>query len=132
VVLQLAPRELAQAQSGRQRVTHRPSWKLRAGRAGHGGATDEFGAAVAEDDDLVAAVDLLQLIGEPTRVRLLALLAAHELTVAEIVAVTQLAQSSVSTHLGTLREAGPVRNRRAGPRRTTRRARARWPVRRAR
>jgi ArsR family transcriptional regulator len=63
---------------------------------------------------LVAAVDLLQLIGEPTRVRLLALLAAQELTVAEIVAVTQLAQSSVSTHLGKLREAGLVRDRRAG------------------
>jgi len=63
---------------------------------------------------LVAATDLLQLIGEPTRVRLLALLAAHELTVAEIVTVTQLAQSSVSTHLGKLREAGLVRDRRAG------------------
>jgi SAM-dependent methyltransferase len=63
---------------------------------------------------LAAAADLLQLIGEPTRVRLMALLAAHELTVAEIVAVTQLAQSSVSTHLGKLREAGVVRDRRAG------------------
>jgi len=61
-----------------------------------------------------AAVDLLQLIGEPTRVRLLALLARHELTVAEIVVVTQLAQSSVSTHLGKLREAGLVRDRKAG------------------
>jgi ArsR family transcriptional regulator len=63
---------------------------------------------------LAVAVDLLQLIGEPTRVRLLSLLAAQELTVAEIVAVTQLAQSSVSTHLGKLREAGLVRDRRAG------------------
>src|ERR1700681_1892138 len=63
---------------------------------------------------LGAAVELLQLIGEPTRVRLLALLATDELTVAEIVAVTQLAQSSVSTHLGKLREAGLVRDRRSG------------------
>ncbi len=63
---------------------------------------------------LGATVDLLQLIGEPTRVRLMALLAAHELTVAEVVAVTQLAQSSVSTHLGKLREAGVVRDRKAG------------------
>jgi ArsR family transcriptional regulator len=60
------------------------------------------------------AVDLLQLVGEPTRVRLMALLAHHELTVAELVAVTQLAQSSVSTHLGKLREAGVVRDRKAG------------------
>jgi ArsR family transcriptional regulator len=63
---------------------------------------------------IAVAVDLLQLVGEPTRVRLLALLAVQELTVAEIVAVTQLAQSTVSTHLGKLREAGLVRDRRAG------------------
>jgi SAM-dependent methyltransferase len=63
---------------------------------------------------LTASVDLLQLIGEPTRVRLMALLGCHELTVAEIVTVTQLAQSSVSTHLGKLREAGLVRDRKAG------------------
>jgi ArsR family transcriptional regulator len=63
---------------------------------------------------LAASVELFQLIGEPTRVRLMALLDAHELTVAEIVAVTQLAQSSVSTHLGKLREAGLVRDRKAG------------------
>src|SRR4029077_13577754 len=63
---------------------------------------------------LAAAVDILQLIGEPTRVRLMALLDGQELTVAEIVAVTQLAQSSVSTHLGKLREAGVLRDRKAG------------------
>lgn len=60
-------------------------------------------------------VDALQLLGEPTRVRLMALLEGRELTVAELVAVTQLAQSSVSTHLGRLREAGVVRDRKAGP-----------------
>jgi ArsR family transcriptional regulator len=63
---------------------------------------------------LGAAVDMLQLIGEPTRVRLMALLARRELSVAEIVAVTQLAQSSASTHLGKLREAGLVRDRKSG------------------
>jgi DNA-binding transcriptional ArsR family regulator len=63
---------------------------------------------------LSAAVDVLQLLGEPTRVRLMALLAKSELTVAEIVAVTRLAQSSVSTHLGKLKDAGLVRDRRAG------------------
>lgn len=64
--------------------------------------------------NLGTAVDVLQLLGEPTRVRLMALLAAGELTVAEIVAVTRLAQSSVSTHLGRLREAGLVRDRKVG------------------
>jgi ArsR family transcriptional regulator len=44
----------------------------------------------------------------------MALLARHELTVAELVLITQLAQSSVSTHLGKLREAGLVRDRKAG------------------
>ncbi|MDP9001941.1 MAG: metalloregulator ArsR/SmtB family transcription factor [Myxococcota bacterium] len=63
---------------------------------------------------LGAAVDVLQVIGEPTRVRLMALLGQQELTVAEVVAVTQLAQSSVSTHLGKLREAGLVRDRKSG------------------
>ena len=64
--------------------------------------------------DLGATTDLLRLLGDPTRVRLLALLAREELTVAEITDITQLAQSRVSTHLGRLREAGLVRDRREG------------------
>jgi ubiquinone/menaquinone biosynthesis C-methylase UbiE/DNA-binding transcriptional ArsR family regulator len=58
--------------------------------------------------------DLLQLFGEPTRLRLLALLEATELTVAEITAITEMVQSRVSTHLGRLREAGVLRDRKAG------------------
>src|SRR5260221_12587650 len=57
---------------------------------------------------------LLQLFGEPSRVRLLSLLAANELTVNELTAVTELAQSRVSTHLGKLREAGVLRDHRVG------------------
>jgi ArsR family transcriptional regulator len=64
--------------------------------------------------DLSATTELLRLLGDPTRVRLLALLGREELTVAEITDVTQLAQSRVSTHLGKLREAGLVRDRRDG------------------
>jgi ubiquinone/menaquinone biosynthesis C-methylase UbiE/DNA-binding transcriptional ArsR family regulator len=63
---------------------------------------------------LAATSDLLALIAEPSRVRLLALLADQELTVNELCAVTELGQSRVSTHLGKLREAGLVRDRRAG------------------
>jgi ArsR family transcriptional regulator len=59
-------------------------------------------------------VDVLQLFGEPTRVRLTAILAQRELTVAELTAITSLPQSRVSTHLGRLREAGVLRDRRAG------------------
>ncbi len=63
---------------------------------------------------LSAAVSTLQLFAEPTRVRLLALLETEELTVAELVTITELAQSSVSTHLGKLRDAGLLRDRRVG------------------
>jgi SAM-dependent methyltransferase len=63
---------------------------------------------------LDATLDLLHLFGDPTRVRLVALLARHDLTVAELTAVTELPQSRVSTHLGKLREAGVLRVRRQG------------------
>jgi ArsR family transcriptional regulator len=63
---------------------------------------------------LDTTADLLQLFGEPSRVRLLALLAEHELTVNELTHITELAQSRVSTHLGRLREAGVLRDRRVG------------------
>lgn len=63
---------------------------------------------------LAAAVDVLNLFGDPTRVRLLSLLSKQELTVAELTSITDLAQSRVSTHLGRLREAGVLRDRRVG------------------
>jgi SAM-dependent methyltransferase len=59
-------------------------------------------------------VELLRLFGDPTRVRLAALLERDELTVAEITRITDLPQSRVSTHLGKLREAGVLRDRREG------------------
>lgn len=64
--------------------------------------------------DLLAAAGLLKLLSDATRVRLLALLEAEELTVAELSAVTGLAQPRVSTHLAKLKEADLVRDRRAG------------------
>lgn len=63
---------------------------------------------------LADATDLLALFGEPARVRLLALLEGDEMSVAELVAATDIAQSRVSTHLGKLRDAAIVRDRRAG------------------
>ena len=64
--------------------------------------------------DLATASSLLRLLADPTRVRLLALLENEELTVAELAAVLHLAQPRVSTHLAKLKEAGLVRDRRAG------------------
>ena len=64
--------------------------------------------------DLATASSVLRLLADPTRVRLLALLEHEELTVAELAAVLHLAQPRVSTHLAKLKEAGLVRDRRAG------------------
>lgn len=58
--------------------------------------------------------DLLSLLGEPTRVRLLMLLADEEMTVADLAAATNLGQSRVSTHLGRLRAARVVVDRKVG------------------
>lgn len=63
---------------------------------------------------LTKAVDSLRLFADPTRVRLAHLLDGTELSVAEITQVTDLPQSRVSTHLGKLREAGVLRDRRQG------------------
>jgi len=64
--------------------------------------------------DLAATSSLLRLLSDPTRVRLLALLEREELTVAELSGVLRLAQPRVSTHLAKLKDAGLVRDRRAG------------------
>jgi SAM-dependent methyltransferase len=69
---------------------------------------------VAPPPTIETRVDLLRLFGDATRVRLAALLERDELTVAEITRVTDLPQSRVSTHLGKLREAGVLRDRRDG------------------
>ena len=60
-------------------------------------------------------VETLNLLGEESRLRLCALLRERELCVTDLVRVTGISQSRVSTHLGRLREAGFVRDRREGP-----------------
>jgi ArsR family transcriptional regulator len=64
--------------------------------------------------DLAATSGLLRLLSDPTRLRLLTLLEREELTVAELSTLLRLAQPRVSTHLSRLKEAGLVRDRRAG------------------
>ncbi len=63
---------------------------------------------------LDATVSLLSLFSDPTRIRLMALLGREELSVAELTRITALPQSRVSTHLGRLRDAGLLRDRRNG------------------
>src|SRR5688500_2455816 len=64
--------------------------------------------------DLADTTGVLRALSDGTRVRLTALLEREELTVAELSAVTRLAQPRVSTHLAKLREIGLVRDRRSG------------------
>jgi len=63
---------------------------------------------------LEGSTGLLNLFGDATRLRLLALLGDEELSVAELVKVTGLSQSRVSTHLGRLFKAGLLRDRKVG------------------
>lgn len=63
---------------------------------------------------LAQYVDTLTLLGDENRLRLCALLRDRELCVTDLVRVTGIAQSRVSTHLGRLREAGFVHDRRKG------------------
>lgn len=65
--------------------------------------------------DLDYSTQLCRLLSDATRLRLLLLLEAFELTVAELTELTGLAQSRVSTHLGKLREHALVRDKRIGP-----------------
>jgi SAM-dependent methyltransferase len=64
--------------------------------------------------DLTHCVETLNVLGDESRIRLCALLRERELRVTDLVRVTGIAQSRVSTHLGRLREAGFVRDRRDG------------------
>lgn len=64
--------------------------------------------------DLQLASQHLRLLSDSTRIRLLLLLEEEELSVAELAAITQLAQPRVSTHLARLKEAQLVNDRRDG------------------
>lgn len=58
----------------------------------------------------------LRALSDPTRLRIVALLGAGELSVNEMQEVTRLGQSRISTHLGLLTEAGLVALRKDGRR----------------
>jgi len=64
---------------------------------------------------LSQCIETLHVLGDESRIRLCALLRERELCVTDLVRITGISQSRVSTHLGRLREAGYVRDRRQGP-----------------
>jgi ubiquinone/menaquinone biosynthesis C-methylase UbiE len=63
---------------------------------------------------MASTINLLRLLADPTRLRLLLLLEEAELTVAELQEILGMGQSRISTHLGQLKRAGVVADRRAG------------------
>src|SRR5205085_12651334 len=64
--------------------------------------------------DLTSYVETLNVLGDESRLRLCALLRGRELCVSDLVHITGISQSRVSTHLGRLRDAGFVLDRRKG------------------
>jgi ArsR family transcriptional regulator len=63
---------------------------------------------------IAQSTELCRLLADPSRLRLLLLLEAHSLSVAELTEITGLAQSRVSTHLARLKRAGLIEGRRTG------------------
>ncbi|HTI39976.1 MAG TPA: metalloregulator ArsR/SmtB family transcription factor [Vicinamibacterales bacterium] len=60
------------------------------------------------------AAPLFRLLGDDVRLRILRLLAAERLNVSELTGILGIAQSGVSRHLGLLKDAGLVEERREG------------------
>ena len=63
---------------------------------------------------MASIVKSLRLLADETRLRLLLLLQKEELSVVEIQEVLGMGQSRISSHLAQLRQAGLVKDRRAG------------------
>ncbi len=63
---------------------------------------------------MVDSWELLKLLADSTRVRILSLLAREELSVAELQEILDMGQSRISSHLGLLRQGELVQDRREG------------------
>ena len=59
-------------------------------------------------------VKILRVVAEPNRLRILLLLRGEELSVAELQEILAMGQSTISTHLSQLKQAGLVEDRRTG------------------
>src|SRR5579864_6741648 len=59
-------------------------------------------------------VKILRAAADPTRLRILLLLKAEELSVAELQEILVMGQSTISSHLSQLKHAGLVEDRRIG------------------
>src|SRR5436305_14254370 len=63
---------------------------------------------------MASTINLVRLLADPTRLRLLLLLEQEELSVAELQQILGMGQSRISTHLAQLKRAGVVADRRVG------------------
>ncbi len=63
---------------------------------------------------MASTINLLRLLADPTRLRLLLLLDQEELSVAELQEILGMGQSRISSHLAQLKRAGVVEDRRVG------------------
>ena len=71
-------------------------------------------ASLAARASLPAGVDAVKALAHPGRLRLLAMLREGDLCVCQMTAVLELAASTVSSHLGDLRRAGFISERKSG------------------
>jgi ubiquinone/menaquinone biosynthesis C-methylase UbiE/DNA-binding transcriptional ArsR family regulator len=63
---------------------------------------------------MASIVKILRVVADPNRLRILLLLEREELSVAELQEVLAMGQSTISTHLSQLKQAGLVEDRRTG------------------
>src|ERR1019366_5548941 len=63
---------------------------------------------------MASIIKILRVLADPNRLRILLLLTAEELSVAELQEILAMGQSTISTHLSQLKQAGLVEDRRTG------------------
>ncbi len=63
---------------------------------------------------MASIVKILRVLADPNRLRILLLLGSEELSVAELQEILAMGQSTISTHLSQLKQAGVVEDRRTG------------------
>src|ERR1035441_5787349 len=63
---------------------------------------------------MASIIKILRVLADPNRLCILLLLAAEELSVAELQEILTMGQSTISTHLSQLKQAGLVEDRRTG------------------
>jgi ubiquinone/menaquinone biosynthesis C-methylase UbiE/biotin operon repressor len=63
---------------------------------------------------MASIIKILRVAADPSRLRILLLLRAEELSVAELQEILGMGQSTISTHLSQLKQAGLVEDRRTG------------------